>query len=351
MLYLKAVVFFVSLGVVLHYVSGLFLYLLYFKLNVFGLGSRPNSQRFYVDMYPKLSRYFDVCVDREHRKVGEGLLILMFANKGTGKTTIFSKMVQNAVRGKKDKITKTRYTEVFCNVPIYGANKFDVQEYLGRRDMPEGSVIYIDEGALELPNTLPLTKEQALFMILQRHAKCTIYVISQSHEDINIKLRRLYQKVFFLKRGLVWGLFSDFTTMIEYKKELMIDEETHQFVEGYFKTFPIPNVSRFTTWRPTWYKYFDSYDMPKLKDGAVPIEPWSVELPPTLLSRLLRKVSSVRNSQSIEIAASEVVRKQSSIENYEKSFPLENESGSVVRLGGETSSIASQVAYMENYEK
>lgn len=348
-LILQTILFLLVIISVFHFIAGLFIYLICFKFRLLGRKTIDVYTKMYVDLYPRLSRYFNISVDSSTIESGEGLLILMFANKGTGKTTVFSKMIQNATRGRKDPITKTRYTHVFSNVPVYGANKFDVEEWLGKRDMPQGSVIYIDEGALELPNTVPLSKEQALFLILQRHAKCTIYIISQSHEDINIKLRRLYQRVFFLKRGLIWGLIGDFTTMVEYKKELIIDEETHQFVEGYFKTWPLPYITRFFTYRPFWYKYFDSYDMPKLKDGPVPLEPWNVELPPTLYSKVVTIIEL--NYQKITRSRKAVVRKQHSIENHDKSFPLENESGTIVRLGGKPSTIATQTLYMQNDEK
>ncbi len=206
----------------------------------------------------------------------------MFANKGTGKTTYFAKRIKADLKNKK-------VTAVFCNVPIYGALKFDVKEYLGRRDLPRGSKVYIDEGAIELPNTVNLTKQQALYFILSRHAEVDFYIISQSWEDLNIKIRRLYDKVWFLKRH--W-LISDITVLHRYRKELEVDEETHQFVDGYYKTFPWPIINRKMVYRPNYYRFFDSYDMPSV-GPQVPMETWEVELPPTFISKVMYLVDNL----------------------------------------------------------
>lgn len=181
------------------------------------------------------------------------MMTLVFSNKGNGKTTYAAMLARLEKNYKK-------YTGgIYSNVPIKGSYKFKVKD-LGRMHI-ENALIIVDEGAIELPNTSPMPEYQKSFMRLSRHYQCDIVFISQSWEDINIVVRRLYDRIYFLKK---WFILPPMSSLLRIKKVIGISEDG-QIVEQYHYTPNIPFIFTKYIWRPNHYKYFDSYDCPELK--------------------------------------------------------------------------------------
>lgn len=175
---------------------------------------------------------------------------LVFANVGTGKTTYLAKLAHSKRNIKK-------YDKIFSNVPIEGCYQFDVRD-LGKLHI-ENALLLIDEGAIVLDNNVKLPEREKTFYRLHRHYNCDIVVVSQSFEDINIVVRRLYTSMYIMKRSLFFPWLS-YTRLIS--KKIGIDEVSKQIIDFY--DF-IPFSRRYFR-RSKYYKYFDSYDKPQLQE-------------------------------------------------------------------------------------
>lgn len=198
-----------------------------------------------------------------HRKRGsipKGLT-LYFANKGTGKTTLLSKF---AYLGQNKRKFKKKYPNgTFSNVPISGCKHLDIKEQLGKVNI-EKALVLVDEGAIEFDNTTRLPDCQKMFFRLQRHYECDVIVISQSWEDININLRRLYDNMFIMSRSRVLRHMSYIRRIVKY---IDINEETNKPEDFYKWAYP----AVFSYWfnRKPYYKYFDTHYKPyELPEGV-----------------------------------------------------------------------------------
>lgn len=175
------------------------------------------------------------------------MISLYFANPGAGKTTYLSRIAQKynkptALSTMLNKITrgklkeKRKYDCVYCNVPIYNTYMFDVDKDLGVKHI-ERSLLLIDEGAIVLDNRVPLTEEQKTFLRLHRHYKVDIICVSQSWEDINIVVRRLYDRIYLMNKTWLGHL----TTIRKIKKMIQISEEG-QIQDMYRFSFPLRRI-------------------------------------------------------------------------------------------------------------
>lgn len=201
------------------------------------------------------------------------MISLIFANVGTGKTTLLAKLALEY--GMSDK-----YDLVLSNVALYGAKKFDVSD-LGYKHIRKAA-IFIDEGAIELPNTTKLDEKLKMFLRLHRHYECDIWIVSQSYEDVNIVVRRLYSSIWIMNRVPMIGEMSYYRCI---HKSIGIDDESHQIVEKYKFKFPWPFINIRFMYRPLYYKYFDSYDAPQLKPSE--FEDWVAEKPKGNMRQML----------------------------------------------------------------
>lgn len=194
-------------------------------------------------------------INRNRMSIPEGLS-LYFANKGTGKTTLLSYYAWMALNKRKYK--KKYPNGVYCTVPISGCKLINVKEHLGKV-LLENCLILVDEGALEFDNTMRLPDVQKMFFRLQRHYSCDVIVISQSWEDININLRRLYDNMYIMSRS-VFLKHLHLSYIREIKKFIDINEES-QKPEDFYR-WKYPQWLSMWFFRRPWYKYFDTHYRP-----------------------------------------------------------------------------------------
>lgn len=202
------------------------------------------------------------------------MIRIFFGNIGCGKTTQACKNMKS---------NNIHYLNCFCNFDL---NKdFDIGtsvstekfKTLGQWTFPENSYICIDEAGIEYNNrkfkTLPQYTIE--WFKLSRHYKCDIDIFSQSFEDMDITLRRLASELWYMRR------IGPFTLLRKVYKFVMIDENTHQIIDGYrmekgiwliLQPLRLIGLSKLLpqlqgwklTYRPKYYKYFDSYTHPDL---------------------------------------------------------------------------------------
>jgi len=180
-------------------------------------------------------------------------VVLYFANIGTGKTTFLSKIAIK--EQKKMEKGKSKYKCIVSNARIHGVVFIEDLRGLIKEGALKDTLLLIDEASIIYNNRKQnLTEREIQWFKLIRHYNSSTIVLSQSYDDIDITLRRLYTEIYIMSR-LPW-----FTLIRPIKKYVGIDEATGQIVDKYKFKFP-------TNWRlfcrPLYFKYFDSWWIPK----------------------------------------------------------------------------------------
>lgn len=190
---------------------------------------------------------FAVCKPKDPSGV-----VLYFANIGTGKTTYLSKIAQQEI--KKMAKGKSQYKYIVSNAIISGVKYIPDIRHLLKTGALEATLILLDEGSIEYNNRkMQMSEAEIKYFKLIRHYKSTLIVLSQSYDDIDVTLRRLYTQIYILR----W--LPVFTLIQPIKKRVGIDEMTKQIIDEYHFTLPF-------SWRvfcrPIYFKYFNSWWVP-----------------------------------------------------------------------------------------
>ena len=196
-----------------------------------------------------------------------------FGSPGAGKTTLAVKM---AIKNLKF------YDGVFLNFDHKIKNAYICNlNRLGEWTFPDHSYIGIDEAGIEYNSRAykALPKPAIAWFKKHRHYKCDVDVFSQSWEDMDITIRRLSNELWYLYRIGPWTLSR------RIYKRVTVDKNTEQIIDGYKMAsmlwlfiwflqidlpFGVPNLfkSKFKlTFRPFYYKYFDTYSKDNLPLG------------------------------------------------------------------------------------
>ena len=156
-----------------------------------------------------------------------------------------------------------RKIPVYSNVPIKGTYQLDCTADIGNVMISDGKMI-IDEAGIEFNNRKykSFPQQAVHFFKYHRHYGVSVDVFSQSHEDMEVTLRRLAQNFFVVKKSII----PFFIVTKRIKRKVGIDETTHQISDMYNFGFPILD-SKWTFCPPLW-KMFDSYDYPPLPPKA-----------------------------------------------------------------------------------
>lgn len=179
-------------------------------------------------------------------------IILYFANIGTGKTTYLSKLAIEEL--KLIKKGKSKYQNIVSNAIISGVTYIpDIRKLLKTGAMQK-TLILVDEGSIVYNNRqMNLTELEIQYFKLIRHYSSTCIVLSQSYNDIDVTLRRLYTEVYLMR-------YLPFFTLIQpITKRVGIDEISKQIIDEYMFKWPF-------SWRlflrPIYFKYFNSWWIP-----------------------------------------------------------------------------------------
>lgn len=198
-------------------------------------------------------------------------LTIIFGKKGSGKTTLATKIAQKALRK-----GKPVYTNFYCP----GCRVFrpaDICTYT----FPENSVIIADEGSLLWSN-----RRWKYFMSgveeyfrYQRQYYNRFYILSQSY-DIDLKLRLLCDEMYLcvcIARVFSWAKRID--------KDVMLTAPTGEFEARIADTLKFDSLilwpigGRILTFIPRWSIYFRSYNPPHrefIPYDQLPAKPYSL---------------------------------------------------------------------------
>lgn len=198
-----------------------------------------------------------------------------FGSPGCGKTTLAVKLLK-----KRSKIYNHTYANFEHLVP--GSAVADLNG-LGLWTFPEDSYLVVDEAGIEYNSrkTKSFPQHTIAWYKKHRHYMCDIDIFSQSWEDMDITIRRLTDQLWYMYH------IGPFTLCRRVYKRVTINKDTEQIIDGYrmpcmlwLFAFPLQLLhitqKRFMlTYRPKYYKYFDSWskdDIPKKDFPVNPVE-------------------------------------------------------------------------------
>lgn len=197
------------------------------------------------------------------------MIVGYFGPPGCGKTTILSKIAQKELR--KIKKGKSKYDRVCTNfyckgcerISLFDLNKFKVDHCL----------LLFDELTLDADSRCFKSFPQGVkeFVVMHRHKFCDIIYFCQDYSRIDKTIRELTSELWYVRKSVV-PFFKHFTVSNRVFRNIAINEYTSDLVLGYrfSRFFERIFVKCFSiTFRPFWYKYFDSYDEGVLKDRPV----------------------------------------------------------------------------------
>lgn len=178
---------------------------------------------------------------------------LYFGAPGCGKTTLACKLLFDARR-------KNAYEYYYANFETSLANYVSLKG-LGEWSFPPNSLIIIDESGIEYNSrkykALPV--ETIEWFKTHRHYTCDVIFISQSWEDNDCTIRRLYSDLYLVKK-----LFC-FTLVRRIYPRVDIDKNTHQIIYAYKFGSIFGNLvgaNNFRLFCRNWYyRYFDSFSV------------------------------------------------------------------------------------------
>lgn len=179
---------------------------------------------------------------------------VVFGVPGSGKTTLAAKIARQEID--KRFAGKDAYN-VFANFPLDGAILFDPLTDLGVYDIRD-SVILIDEAGIDFNNRKFKSFPASLlkWCKLHRHYTCSVFVFSQSYDDMDITFRRLATSFWLCRKIPLVNLL----VVRPIKRRIGIDETTHQITDMFFwdnKGIKIVNMRKY-------WQYFDSFEAPPL---------------------------------------------------------------------------------------
>lgn len=200
-----------------------------------------------------------------------------FGVPGCGKTTILTSIAQKEL--KKIKKGKSKYEQVYTNFYCQGCKKIDFKQLKDYRI--DNGLILLDEISLDADNreykTFPF--EIRNFFILHRHLGDDIIYFTQDYGKVDKVIRSLTNDLYYTTKSAV-PILNNWSVSKQIYRNITINEYTSELTLGYrFATIleKIFGKTKKITYRPKWYKYFDSFDEMQMKDiPKLPLEEWTI---------------------------------------------------------------------------
>ena len=192
---------------------------------------------------------------------------LFFGLPGCGKTTILTSIAYRELHNKRSK-----YKYVYSNVglAIDGIIYIDNQ-CIGMYDIRD-ALILIDESTLFANSReyMSLSKNLLQYMVMHRHYNVDIIFFSQRWDSMDKNIRTITDRVYYVYKGMILGHWFSRYYKIPYgiiipsgKKQ--DGEKLGDIIQGYCKPSFLTRLFSPWIYRPKYYKYFDSWECPKLK--------------------------------------------------------------------------------------
>lgn len=189
-----------------------------------------------------------------------------FGLPGSGKTSI---LVATAIsiQYKINHNMKCRYKRVYCNEPIAYPGIIHIKDMsvFGVYDMSE-SAIFIDESTLifNARKYKDFSDNYLKAILLHRHYKQDIFLFSQRANSIDVTIRSIVDRVYFVHKG---ALLPDLSYAVRLPFKVgppPKDQGPGDILEGYTSPGFINRLFAFRLWRPCIYGRYDTYSCSQL---------------------------------------------------------------------------------------
>lgn len=183
-----------------------------------------------------------------------------FGLPGCGKTTTLTKLAYEAV-------SNCNYKHVYSNVGlnIPGVTYIE-NSVIGRFELRD-CLLLIDEGTLFADNRAykEFSKERIEYFLTHRHRCADIVVFTQKWDALDIKIRTITDRVFYVYKPFLTGCVLSKCVRVPYglvfpdpKKG---GDKLGEIIQGYMKPPFFSRVFAKRIYRPRWYPYFDSWEV------------------------------------------------------------------------------------------
>lgn len=197
---------------------------------------------------------------------------LFFALPGHGKSSFATMYAIRSIRSKR--LRKKYPNGCYVNFGVsYPGVKQISNDMIGKYAF-EDCLLIIDEASLFADNRdyKSFSKELLSFFMLHRHYRCDIMLFSQGYNAVDKKIRSVCDSVYMIQKGIwtrswlssayriPYGIAFSSSNMQDSKGKSSYGD----IVEGYKAPSFIQRIFAKRCIRPLYYKYFDSWDAPKL---------------------------------------------------------------------------------------
>ena len=203
-----------------------------------------------------------------------------FGVPGCGKTTILAKKAQLELRRMRK--GKSPYKHVLTNFYCEGCEKIQLHDY--KRYVTHDCLVLLDELTLDADSRShkSFPAEIKEFIVMHRHLGNDIIYFVQDYSRVDKTIRELTYDLWYVRKP-VFPLVNRLSIARRIFRNITINEFTSDLVLGYrFSKF----LERLfiscaqITYRPRWYKFFDSFDEGSLADvPELPYVSWDAALP------------------------------------------------------------------------
>lgn len=191
------------------------------------------------------------------------MVTLYFGLPGCGKTTLLSYLAIKAMRGKK-------YKNVYCNINLNLNDLIYItKDDLGTYNISDGLILF-DEATLAFDSRAykDFSNKLLSFFMLHRHFNVDIVLFSQGWDSTDKRIRQITDTVYYVFKTFITGHWITNYYRIPYgiiipdKKQG--GEKLGEIIQGYCKPNLFMRIFSHKLYRPKYYKYFDSWEVPEL---------------------------------------------------------------------------------------
>ena len=197
------------------------------------------------------------------------MVSLYFGLPGCGKTTFLTYI---ALKESKRLLSgKSQYKHIYSNIPLL-INGVTVitNECIGKYDLRD-CLLLIDEATLfaDSRDFKSFSKDKIEYFLEHRHFRSDIVLFTQQWDGVDRKIRTITDRVFYVSKGRLLGHWLSKAYRVPY--DIIIPDKRSgsdssglgEIIQGYCKPSFISRVLLAQRiYRPSYYKYFDSFMTP-----------------------------------------------------------------------------------------